>query len=392
MSGFHEPTVSGAHDSTISDAHAPILSGVHNPILSGGHDPVLSEAHNPVVSDLTTDDGTSPVVDFDDFFGSLEGVSIEMEGAQASQFRTSWVTPWTMIPARLVGLRTAQAAVCDSAQTLTASFSVSDLPDEVAISLGYIDGAQLAALGSCVRVILPGDFAFTDGWDAPPSGALFDLSGGVEGLFLAEVGAALPAGLDGWDMDFFLPDGARVELQTGFNALSYTGASGVDISAYVSDLGDGVLSVFRFNAVKQQYESYTVGAPAFVNSLTTLEQGDALIVRVEGGRTLSLIDLVPATPERVVQLQAGSNLVSYSGAGGEMASILAGVPGLVAAFVLDAESQQWLAYRPTGPAFLSQVTTLTRSQPVFLILNQAATWTYVGTNAAGGIPAALVSP
>ena len=102
---------------------------------------------------------------------------------------------------------------------------------------------------------------------------------------------------------------------------------------------------------------------------------------------MSLIDLTPATPERIVRLQAGSNLVSYSGASGDIAGILAGVDGLVAAFVLDAESQQWLAYRPTGPAFLSQVTTLTRSQPVFLIMESAATWSYPGANAMGSIPA-----
>ncbi|HJN91298.1 MAG TPA: hypothetical protein QGF05_01065 [Dehalococcoidia bacterium] len=209
----------------------------------------------------------------------------------------------------------------------------------------------------------------------------------MEGLFLAEVGAELPAGLDGWDVDFFLP-GARVDLSSGFNALTYTGASGAEIGDYVSGLGDGVLSVFRFNAATQQYESYTVGAPAFVNSLKTLVQGDALIVRVDGGRTLSLIDLVPAVLERTVDLRPGSNLVSYTGASGEIAGILAGVDGLVAAFVLDAETQQWLAYRPSGPAFLSQVTTLTRSQPVFLIMDDVATWTYAGTNAAGSVPAA----
>ena len=135
LSDLHDPIVSGAHDPAISDVHNPNLSGAHNPIVSGGHDLVDSDVHSAFDSSLGSDpDGPPPDFDFDDLFGNL-GVA-------------------ALGP---VELRAAQVPV---SETL--------LSDELALSLGLQPGARLVDLGAVGAVILPDDFEFTDGWDAPP--------------------------------------------------------------------------------------------------------------------------------------------------------------------------------------------------------------------------------
>lgn len=236
-------------------------------------------------------------------------------------------------------------------------------------------------------MILPPDFAFSAGWDAPPAGALFHLEDDLNGLILAPVGSAPPSEFPEWSLDFFLP-AAIPTLDSGFNALTFTGVSGTRVEEFVASFGGAVTAVFRFNSATQQYETFTLGAPAFVNTLTTLQQGDALLLAVDRTAPFSQIDLLPASGMRRIALRTGSNLVSYTGASGPIDDILGEVPGLVAAFVHDSVTQQWLAYRPDGPAFLTQVAELDRLQPVFLIMTESSAWTYEVAGSAAGAPAA----
>ena len=152
---------------------------------------------------------------------------------------------------------------------------------------------------------------------------------------------------------------------------------------FLAQIGGGVIGGFRFNALTQQYESFTPGAPAFVNQLQTLNRGDALLLNMQLTGLVEQVDLL-AGGARQIALQTGSNLVSYTGASGPIAAILADLATLTAAFVFDAPTQQWLAYRPGAAAFLNQVSTLERLQAVFLILSGPATWTYTETTAGAG--------
>ena len=129
---------------------------------------------------------------------------------------------------------------------------------------------------------------------------------------------------------------------------------------FLAQIGGGVIGGFRFNALTQQYESFTPGAPAFVNQLQTLNRGDALLLNMQLTGLVEQVDLL-AGGARQIALQTGSNLVSYTGASGPIAAILADLATLTAAFVFDAPTQQWLAYRPGAAAFLNQVSTLRAS-------------------------------
>ena len=79
-----------------------------------------------------------------------------------------------------------------------------------------------------MQVLLPPGFSFSDGWQAPPSGAIFDLGEDLEGLALAQAGDTAPAGP--WQLDFFLPAAisagpmTTVDLARGFTAVAYMGA------------------------------------------------------------------------------------------------------------------------------------------------------------------------
>ncbi len=237
-------------------------------------------------------------------------------------------TPLSLPPSvlRAAGIRTAQlGGGCSLSELTTQSYTLAPLRDVVAIALGYGAGAQLASLGTCVQVILPPDFAFSAGWDAPPAGALFHLEDDLNGLILAPVGSAPPSEFPEWSLDFFLP-AAIPTLDSGFNALTFTGVSGTRVEEFVASFGGAVTAVFRFNSATQQYETFTLGAPAFVNTLTTLQQGDALLLAVDRTAPFSQIDLLPASGMRRIALRTGSNLVSYTGASGPIDDILGEVP------------------------------------------------------------------
>ncbi len=197
LSALHDPGISTLHDPGVSVLHDPVPSSVHFPLVSGGHAPVDSAIHNPVASAIG---GDPPVVDLCALFGFCLGPA-------AASFADT-------LPA---GLHSAQLGGCDAAQLADAEYSVTTLDDATSLELGYGIGGQLATLDACVQVLLPADFTFTDGWQAPPQGAVFDLDESLEGLELAAIGSVLPASLEDWSLDFFLPvdSGEVLALVTG---------------------------------------------------------------------------------------------------------------------------------------------------------------------------------
>ena len=258
LSGLHDPafSLSGEHSADLSTFHSPVnsaahdatLSGVHNPIFSGAHDSTLSFAHNPVVSDLTSVDGEPPVVDFDLLFGD-DLIEDALAVSQVRQESPLYLHPSVL---RAAGSRTAQlGGGCSLSELTTQSYTLAPLRDVVAIALGYGAGAQLASLGTCVQVILPSDFAFSEGWDTPPAGALFHLEDDLDGLILAPVGSAPPSEFPERSLEFFLP-AAIPTLDSGFNALTFTGVSGTRVEDFVASFGGAVTAVFRFNSATQQ--------------------------------------------------------------------------------------------------------------------------------------------
>lgn len=129
------------------------------------------------------------------------------------------------------------------------------------------------------------------------------------------------------------------------------------------------MAVFRFNATTQQFESYRTAGPAFLNTLSTLNPGDALLVQSTREYAAELTN--GAAAASVVRLEPGANFVTYLGAPAPIAEVLGGTSGITAVFIFNAETQQWLSGRPQGPAFLNQVTGLARGTPLFLLMDRS---------------------
>ena len=280
-SAFHDPTISDFHDPIVSVVHNPLLSGAHNPILSGGHDPAISAVHVPFISAL----GDSPPI-----------INFNGPGPASAQIRTSQVD-----------------SNCGASGLSNADFQLAALDEATSLGLGYGSGAQLATLGDgCLRVIVPTGFSFSDGWDRPPEGVIFDSANSLDGLIPAEVGGELPTQLAGWNIDFVLP-GLALDFAAGFNAITYTG---LEISAadLAGSLGSKVVAIFRFNSATQRYERFTVGALEFLNSLDQVQTGDGLFIQTSGAFSSTLLNLTPIGGTVDVSLPSGSNLIAYTGA------------------------------------------------------------------------------
>ena len=166
-------------------------------------------------------------------------------------------------------------------------------------------------------------------------------------------------------------------MLVGWNAITFSGADGTPVERLVALLDGAGNSIWRFQ--NGTWTSWQSGLPASLNTLMTLNQGDALFVNVGADGALRLPDtLFPERGPSTVRLQTGANFLTYTGPDGDFAAILDGIDGLEAAFVFNALEQQWVAYRP-GPAFLSEIPgsgRLARLAPLFLIASSATSWTF----------------
>ena len=368
ISQFHNPIASGAHDPAVSAGHNANLSGIHTPALSGGHSPADSATHDPIGSQLGDPGGPPPVLPFDELFDFLPPVVFSGPGSLQGSLAAS-LDPWARV----------------FVMARRASTQETVLADDVAIGLGLATGARLVTLGSGARAILPVSFVFTSGWDAPPRGSIFDLGGRID-LMPAPVDSALPPGLAGWSEDLLLP-AATTSAQVGFNPVTFAGATGTSPASFAAQFGDGLLSMWRFDAAGQRWLSFIAGAPARVNTLTTLGTRDALLVKTAQATTVQQIDFIPRTgAARSVLLEAGGNLVSYTGGGGDIAALTAAVGGLRTVSVFDARDQRWRVFVRGAPPQVSQVSTLSRLDAVFIVVDTSTRWAYTEETAAGSSP------
>ena len=367
ISQFHNAVASGGHDPTVSSGHNPNLSGIHTPALSGGHSPADSATHDPIASAFGDPGGLPPVLPFDEIFDFLAPVASSGPGSLFGGLAVG-LDPW--------------ARAYMMAQQVSEETS---LADDVAIGLGLAPGARLVTRSSGARAILPVDFAFTAGWDAPPRGSIFDLGGRTD-LMPAPVGSALPSGLAGWGEDFLLP-AATTDAQVVFNPVTFAGVSGTSAADFAAQFGDGLQSMWRFDAATQQWLNFIAGAPARVNTLATLNSRDALLLKTAQTAAVQQIDFIPRTGvARSVALQPGRNLVSYTGGGDDIAALTSGIQGLRTVSVLDARGQRWLVFVQGAPPQVNQVSTLSRLDAVFIVVDVATSWTFTEAGGGGSSP------
>jgi hypothetical protein len=380
VSGLHNPIASGAHDATVSTGHNPNLSGLHTPALSGGHDAVNSAIHDPISSGLGGGPGgVPPNFPFDDLFGPSgptaapllrsDGLTAAFGSAGSLPLFGGFVLPG-------MGLGESEQFIFGVSTMAQQAVTEMVLGDSLALGLGLQPGARLVDLGANGQVIVPKDFQFTAGWDSPPVGALFDVSATASDVFLANVGATLPAGVTGWTTDFFLP-GSVVSIEAGLTPLTFVGASGTSATTLATAIGTGLETIWRYDAATQKWTSFAPGRPAFINDFSTLNAGDALLIKATAKSTLSQVDLQPRSgATRTVALVAGSNFVSYTGKGGDPATLLAGIDGLLSAFSLNAATGSWLSFSPGAPSFSNDLKTLSRFDALFLRLSKASSWSF----------------
>ena len=176
-------------------------------------------------------------------------------------------------------------------------------------------------------------------------------------------------------------------VAVGFTALTYTGPDGLSPADLAALLGQGLQAIFRFDAAAQQWLVHRPGVLPVLNTLDRIDRGDALFLRHSQSGLLRLPDVTPPGADRTLSLSADGNFVGYTGPGGDVATVLGGLPGLRVAYVFDAVQQRWLAYYPAGPGFVSEVTALPRLAATFLMLDAPAAWTYSEALPLAAIPA-----
>ncbi|HJM74281.1 MAG TPA: hypothetical protein QGI71_00235 [Dehalococcoidia bacterium] len=248
----HSAVISGLHDAVVSATHDTTVSAAHTPDLSGGHDAVLSASHDPISSTWGGADGTLSVFDFGDLFGTATSQPIVIEDSASAFFELD--SPAGLFFSPSLGHGTSPVFFATSlAQEATTPETA--LGDKLALSLGLQAGAQRLVLDLGAQVIVPADFTFTPDWDAPPVGSIFDLGTKTDGLILAPVGSTLPAGLAGWNQDFFLP-GSTTSVKIGVCSVVFTGASGMKVEDFAKSITTGLESILRFDAPTRTWGSY----------------------------------------------------------------------------------------------------------------------------------------
>ena len=168
----------------------------------------------------------------------------------------------------------------------------------------------------------------------------------------------------GWNLTGWVHEAASVDSATsGLRGLS-NGAAGSDVA-----------DLFTWDAGVGGYRTHAFLAPAFLNSLHTLEPGRGIWAFVSDpqGAVWEQPVRVDDTP---LELPAGYSLVTWEGANGIAvdAAIGAIVESVEAVFVWDADAAMYRTYRPGAPSVLNTMTTLRSGEGVWLKLRASVQW------------------
>ncbi|MEE9278188.1 MAG: hypothetical protein V3V06_07225, partial [Dehalococcoidia bacterium] len=159
-------------------------------------------------------------------------------------------------------------------------------------------------------------------------------------------------------------------LGSNWNAVTFTGPSGTPPAELAAQLGPFVDSIWRWDAATQTWESYFVGAPSVVSKLQTLNEGEALFVRMAVGASVDFTTtdlIVDPSGARTVTLLPGWNLLSFNGPDGtRVASLLSEVTDAATVYLFDSVTQSWLGFFPGQPAFLNGFTVVNRLDAIFI--------------------------
>ena len=163
-----------------------------------------------------------------------------------------------------------------------------------------------------------------------------------------------------------------VALDEGWNLLGWTGPETPFLDA-VAAIVDQTEAAAAFDGRAQAFRNWNASAPALLNSLVTLRQGEAVWLRVS--EPVDWVQPVVADPDPLV-LHTGFNLVTWMGPSGlEPAESFAGIAAaLNAAFAFDSTVEAFTSFGPSRPPFLNDLTPLVYGDGFWALMDAAATW------------------
>lgn len=143
------------------------------------------------------------------------------------------------------------------------------------------------------------------------------------------------------------PEGGVTAGRAGFS----------DPAALVASLPFQVQSVWRFDVLDQRMTQYAPGAPAFVNSLTSLDPDDVVMVRRAG--VLTATGTVPepsltvaGTPNVLPVPPIGGMTQGISGTTDPRFLVMAQEFTAQSVWYFHVESQRWMSYVPDAPDYV----------------------------------------
>ena len=165
----------------------------------------------------------------------------------------------------------------------------------------------------------------------------------------------------------------NVPLLEGWNLVGWTGAT--PITEATAAIAGTFNAVFTWDATSQRFRSYNPSLPANLNTLSDLELGDAVWIRVAspGG---ALWPQTRSDGPRTVSLRTGFNLVTWTGPDATPVGVaIAGLgPAMETLLLWDAASQRFRSFSPDVPSVLNTVTALNYGDAMWLLVNRTATW------------------
>ena len=163
-----------------------------------------------------------------------------------------------------------------------------------------------------------------------------------------------------------------VALDPGWNLAGWTGPD-TPLAAAIADIIDVTEAAAAFDARPQSFRTWNASAPAFLNTLDALVQGEAVWLLV----TVPVQWVQPVVADRTpLGLRSGFNLVTWTGPSGlEPADTFAGIAtDLAAAFAFDKPSETFTSFGPSRPAFLNDLAPLIYGDGFWVLMDAPASW------------------
>ncbi len=204
--------------------------------------------------------------------------------------------------------------------------------------------------------------------------------GGINSLSaLVLVSDGDPPPIEG-ETPMLAPATRTAALSAGFNTIGYSGSSAVDPSVIQEALANpsALAAIFYWNGGLQSWQSWRPGVLSILNDLTSVTPRMSLFLSMTVATTIELD--AAGYDAGAWDLAAGFTTVTFLGDDGtstaDAADSIARLDYIDALFYLNAETGVFTSFRPGVLPILNDFLTVNRYDVVFVLANQATTWSY----------------